>query len=164
MQRFKQHNQGAGLPLTGDDFLIARQTPRLVGGELRQVRRRVARSGYAEQSVHDFGGPSSGWFWHWHGTVGPDRMAEVGAALAGALEGMARVPLSDNPNGVFRRVEFWASDRAVEVCMEDEGGSPVLDVPAFERAWVLVVGLFPAASSPGEQRHAEPSAAADGEA
>ena len=27
MQRFKHHNQGARLPLTHDDILIARQTP-----------------------------------------------------------------------------------------------------------------------------------------
>ena len=162
MQRFKQHNQGARLPLTEDDFLIAPQTSRLAAGVLRQIRRRVARGGFAEQSVHDFGGPSSGWFWHWHGTVSPEHLAEVGTALAAALEAVAGVLTSDDPDGVFRRVEFWAGGRAAEVCMEDVAGSPTRDVPAFERAWRLVVGLFPRVSSPGEQRRAEPGVAADG--
>lgn len=150
MQRFKQHNQGARLPLTEDDFLIARQTPRFAAGILRQVRRRVAQGGFAEQSVHDFGNPSSGWFWHWHGAVSPKQLAEVGAALAAALEALSGVPTSEDPDGVFRRVEFWAGGQAAEVCMEDVGGSPAHDVPTFERAWQLVVGLFPSVSVPGE--------------
>ncbi len=160
MQRLKQHNQGARLSLTVDDFLIARETPRLVGGELRQVRWRVARGGYAEQSVHDFGSPSSGWFWHWHGTVGSERLTEVGSALAGALEAMAGMPASDDPNGVFRRVEFWIGDRAVELIMKDEGGLPMVAVPAFERAWGLVVSVFPGPPSRVYQ-HTEPRAAPD---
>ena len=74
MQRFKQHNQGAKLPLTEDDFLIARQTPRFVDGGLKQLRWRVARSGYAEHSVHNFGDAKSGSFFHWHNTASMERL------------------------------------------------------------------------------------------
>jgi hypothetical protein len=148
VQRFKQHNQGARLALTESDFLMAWETPRNAGAELRQVRRRVARDGYAEQSVHVLG-KSSAWFWHWHGIVIPDRLAVVGEALGRAMEVAVSAPTSYDANRVYRRIEFWFHGVAAEVSIEDVGGRPVLHVPEFEEAWALVVGLFPDADSPG---------------
>ena len=63
--------------------------------------------------------------------------------LVGAFQAMDGLQITDDAIGVFRRVDFWAEDQVIELCMEDEGGSPKFDVPKFEKAWKLVVGLFP---------------------
>ena len=147
-QRLKQHNEGARLLLTTDDFLIARQTPWLSNGVLYHVRRRVGRDGYAEQSVHEHGRPVSG-FWYTHTALAPERLADVGTALLAAFEAMAGVPVPDDPDGVFRCIEFWKDEQPTAVRMQDIDGTLRYSVPAFEQAWRQVVDLFPSLPSRG---------------
>jgi hypothetical protein len=147
-QRFKRHNSGARLPLIAEDFLIARQTPGPpVGGVWQHVRRRVACDGYAELSIHEYGrDPAS--FRHAFVIVTPAQLDRLREALSEGLEAMAGIPVSKDPSGTFRRIEFWKDGEPAMICMEDLGGTPRYSIPAFERAWGSVVGLFsdPAAS------------------
>jgi hypothetical protein len=142
-QRLKQHNESARLVLTPDDFLIARETPRSTGGVLRHVRRRIDRSGYAEQSVHEHERGASRFFHYWL-EFGQGQMASLYPALLAAQAAMAAAPVGEEPDGAYRCVEFWADEHSVAVRMQDVGGVPRFDVPAFEAAWQLVVQQFPA--------------------
>lgn len=146
MQRLKQNNQGSQLTLAAEELVIARQTPRLVAGQLQQVRRRVERGGYIEQSIHDFGDPSTGWFWHWHGVVAQSGLEQVEIALANAFAENPVEVIPDDPNGTYRQIQFWAEDRPVAIYMEDVDGVPAKSSPAFELAWRQIIDLFPDAS------------------
>jgi hypothetical protein len=141
-QRLKQHNEGARLLLTPDDFLIARETPRSIGGVLRYVRRRIDRGGYAEQSVHEHECAARRFFHYWI-ELGRGQIAGLYPTLLAAQEAMAKVPVDEDPGGVCRCIEYWAEERPVVVRMQDDAGVPRFSVPAFEAAWRLVVQQFP---------------------
>lgn len=141
-QRLKQNNEGASLLLTPDDFLIARETPRLVSDVLRHIRRRIGRDGYAEQAVHEHEG-FAGRFSYYHTKLSQDQMAALLLTLMKAYEALVAVSVPEDPNGVYRSIEFWVGDRPVKLRMQDVGELPCFDIPEFETAWQFVVQQFP---------------------
>jgi hypothetical protein len=141
-QRLRQNNSGARLRLTEDEFLIATETPLSVGGVLRQVRMRIARSGYAERSVHEYGVAASS-FWHYSTSLPPVRLEELATALVAAQAALKGVRISDEPNGAYRHIQFWNGDKLAELRMEYVCGIATHDVPAFGAAWDLIVRQFP---------------------
>jgi hypothetical protein len=142
VQRLKQHNKGARLLLNPDDFLFARETPRCIGGVVRHIRRRIDRAGFAELSVHESERGATR-FCHYWTEFGQEQMGALSPALLAAQQAMAGVPVGQDPNGVYRRLEFWVGESPVTVSMEDFAGTPRFDAPAFEAAWRLVVQQFP---------------------
>lgn len=141
-QRLKQHNEGARLQLTPDDFLIARETPASVGVALRHIRRRIGRDGFTEQSVHEHERFASRFF-HYRTELSQEQLAALFPTLIQAHEALAGVSIPEDPQGCYRSIEFWAGDTAVKLLMQDVGGEPRFDIPEFEAAWRLVVEQFP---------------------
>lgn len=141
-QRLKQHNEGARLQLTSVDFLIARETPTSVGGALRHIRRRIGRDGFTEQSVHEHERFASRFF-HYRTELSQEQLLALLPALMKAQEALVGVAISDDSQGFYRSLEFWAGDTAVRLLMQDVDGQPRFDIPEFEAAWRLVVEQFP---------------------
>jgi hypothetical protein len=140
-QCFKQHNWGAALPLVAEDLLIARGTPRFVSGVLRHVRMRIARDGFAERSIHDMA-PKWSSFWHYRTELPTGRLDGLMEALRVARAELADV-VGGDPNGVYRKVEYWDGTEPVALLMEYEGGTTRYAAPRFEAAWEMIVRLYP---------------------
>ncbi|MEZ6143218.1 MAG: hypothetical protein R3B84_21850 [Zavarzinella sp.] len=143
MQKFKQHNEGAHLSLTKDDYLIMRETPRFASGRLRHIRRRIEPTGYAEESIHESGDGATGWFWHWYDKISDEQLAAVGSALAQALATADAKHEPDDPNSSYRQIEFWANGIPARIFMQDIAGAAAFESLEFENAWNLVASIFP---------------------
>jgi hypothetical protein len=143
-QRLKQGNLGDSLALTAEDFLFARRTPSVspIGGIMRCVCIRIAKNGFAERSIHDMA-PRSSSFWHYRTEVAPNSLDQLAIALGAARSALAAVEIEQDPNGFYRRIDYWNGDEKVTLRMKDASGKPEHDVPQFETAWSIVLAQFP---------------------
>jgi hypothetical protein len=85
MQRLKQNNSGAALPLDANELLAASTTQTLPTGAWCHVRMRLATDGGAERSVHLYDGADHSTFHHERIVVAPATVAEMVAAVRAAF-------------------------------------------------------------------------------
>jgi hypothetical protein len=141
VQRLKQDNADSWPRANKDDLFFAAQTARFDGKKLRTVRMHVAQDGYYELAVYDIiCEPRT--FWHCSDFLPPERVAEVRTALEAARGALAGLKIDPEPN-TCRTIECWLGNRRAQLKMAYTDGVPQYQVPAFEAAWALVVGLFP---------------------
>jgi hypothetical protein len=140
--RLARKNIAADLRPTKDDLLIAGWTPGFDGTKLRIVRMRVAENGVAERAVDDIA-CVPGNFWHTWTLLPAERMAELRAALAAAQTALKRVKVTDDENGRYRLIDCRIHGRRAVLKMRYLDGAAEHDVPEFETAWSMIVGLFP---------------------
>jgi hypothetical protein len=146
MQRLKQNDSGAALPLEADEILSASTTQTLPSGGWCHVRMRLARDGQAERSVHHYEGADHSTFHHERVVVPAAVMAQLDAAVPAAAA--ERAPSPDDDEGdsqalyrtlVFRR----GTEPLATLAVAYEDGKAVGPAAAFESAWRLFAGLFP---------------------
>lgn len=146
MQRLKQNDGGAALPLEPDEILSASTTQTLPSGGWCHVRMRLARDGQGERSVHHYDGADHSTFHHERVRVPTAVMARLDAALRAAAAERAASPDDDEDDSqaLYRTLVFrdgTASPATLAVAYED--GKAVGPAAAFESAWRLFAGQFP---------------------
>jgi hypothetical protein len=140
--RLTQKNIATELRPTKDDLLIAGETPRFDGVRLRIVRMRVAENGVAERAVSDIA-CVPGNFWHCCTHLSSEQMEQLRAALGSAKVALARVKVGKDENGHYRLIDCRLEGRRSALKMRYLGDVAEHDVPEFEAAWSMIVGLFP---------------------
>jgi hypothetical protein len=143
--RLTQKNLVTELRPAKDDLLIAGETPRFDGAKLRLVRMRVAENGVAERAVSDIA-CVPGNFWHTWTPLPAETMAQLRAALAAAQAALKKVKITEDENGHYRLIDCRLNGRRAVLKMRYLDGLAEHDVPEFETAWTMVVGLFPRTS------------------
>lgn len=145
MQRLKQNNSGAVLPLNPNELLSASTTQSLPGGAWCHVRMRLAIDGAAERSVHLYDGPDHSAFHHERVLVAPAVVPDVVAAVRAAFA--EREPTSvdeDDSQALYRSIAFRDGDGPPRgLAVEYRDGSPVGPAASFEAAWRLLARQFP---------------------
>ena len=145
MQRLKQHNSGAALPLDDNEILSAATTQALPAGGWCHVRMRLSRDGEAERSVHLYNGQAHSAFHHEQVVAPAAFVAEISEALRAArLEREAVPEQDDDSQALYRTIVFRdGSARPTRLAVEYQHGEPVGPATAFEAAWELLAQLFP---------------------
>ena len=142
--RLTQKNNAAELRPVGCDLLIAAETPRFDGAKLRFIRMRVGENAVAERAVHDIACVPSN-FWHCCTHLSPEQMEHLRAALTSAKAALARVKVSVDEDGHYRLIDCRLNGRRTALKMLYRNDTAEHDVPAFDAAWSMIVGLFPPA-------------------
>jgi hypothetical protein len=145
MQRLKQSNSGAVLPLDAHEMLSASTTQTLPAKGWCHVRMRLAVNGEAERSVHLYDGPSHTSFHHEHVVVPQEVVAEMAAAVRAAFAEREALPEEeDDSQALYRTIHFRDADAPAKMlAVEYEDGQPVGPAAAFEAAWRMLSAQFP---------------------
>ena len=144
MQRLKQHNSGALLPLHEDEVLSASTTQTLDDGSWCHVRMRIARNGEAERSVHHYDGADHSAFHHESLVVSELVLAEIRTLTRAAFLERASVPEEeDDSQALYRTIVFRDEDaRPAGLAVEYENDVAIGPAAAFESAWRRLAGQF----------------------
>jgi hypothetical protein len=145
MQRLKQHNSGAALPLEKDELLSASTTQTLPQGGWCHVRMRLAINGEAERSVHLYDTSTHSAFHHERIVVPPAVVAELSAAVRAAFAERESLPEDeDDSQALYRTITVRESDGELKsLAVQYEYERAVGPAVAFETAWRLLAALFP---------------------
>jgi hypothetical protein len=145
MQRLKQHNEGAALPLAAGELLSATTTQMLPDRRWCVVRMRLSLSGEAERSVHVHGDASGKTFLHERVTLPAETVAALSAAIRAAFgEREPEEQPAPDPQALYRKVVFRDDDaRPRALAVEYRHGKAVGSAEAFESAWRLLASQFP---------------------
>jgi hypothetical protein len=154
MQQLKQHNLGMRLRLTEQEFLVAQGPALPHRGTVRRIRMRVEPNGFAERSYHELAPQHSVYTWC-SVQLDAEPLAALTQALHAARDAQESVG-SDDPDAIYRTLEFWNGGRPVRLCIEYVGAVATPAAPAFEAAWRLLETQFAVADV-----SAESGAAAD---
>jgi hypothetical protein len=143
MQQLKQHNLGMHLRLTEHECVVAQGPAFPNRGTVRRIRMRVEPSGFAERSYHELAARHSVFNWC-SAQLEPTHLVALTEALQAARDAQEAIGC-DDPNAVYRVLQFWDRGNAVRLCVEyvDEVATPA--APCFEAAWQLLERQFAAA-------------------
>lgn len=145
MQRLKQNNSGANLQLSDQDLLLTwGRNPGRTG--LSFTRIHIECDGFAERSIHELQ-PHLSSFWHCHLQLTQENLGVIRELLNAAAVALAEFEVSDNPNSVYRCIDFALGSEVVKLRMEDVNAAPLFYVPSFEAAWAAIMDIFPASTS-----------------
>ena len=153
MQRLKQNNSGAALPLGEDELLSASTTQTLPSGAWCHVRMRLAINGEAERSVHLYDDETHSAFHHERVVVPAAVVADVSAAVRAALAERQSLPEQDEDDSqaLYRTIRFRdEKGQSTAIAVEYQNDRPVERAVAFEAAWRLLARQFPS-TRPGQQ-------------
>jgi hypothetical protein len=149
MQRLKQNNSGAALPLGENEILSASTTQTIAGEGWCHVRMRLTVDGEAERSVHVYDDQAHTFFCHDSIVVPPAVVAELSTAVRAAVLERESVPTrEDDSQALYRTLVFRDGDALPKaLAVEYQHDTPVGPAAAFEHAWRLFAGLFPSTRS-----------------
>lgn len=147
MQRLKQNNSGAALPLGDDEFLSASTTQTLPLAGWCHIRMRLAINGEAERSVHMYNGPAQTAFHHEWIVVPAAAVADLRAAVRAAFRERESMAEEDaDSQALYRTIVFREGSARPEVlAVEYQDDRPMGPAAAFETAWRLLAEHFPSA-------------------
>jgi hypothetical protein len=141
VQRWKQYNIGMQTRLREDELLIAQGPVFPNRGNLRRVRMRVERGGYAEMAFYEID-PKVSVFVHRSGQFDVADLIRLDAALQVAYAANES-STGDDPNGMYRTIEFWRNGELARLCVEYRDGVASPAAPVFEEVWRLIHTQFP---------------------
>ncbi len=147
MQRLRQNNSGAALPLDNDEILAASTTQTLPSGGWCHVRMRLANNREAERSVHLYDDPDHTAYHHEWIVVPEQAFQEVVTAVHAAFR--ERPPLADDydeddSQALYRTLVFReAGGPPRTLAVEYQYERPIGPAAAFESAWRLLASQFP---------------------
>jgi hypothetical protein len=147
MQRLRQNNSGAALPLDDDEILAASTTQTLRSGWCH-VRMRLAANQEAERSVHLYDGPDHTAYHHEWIVLSHAAFDAIVAAVQAAVR---ERPLTDDDDdeddsqALYRTIVFRdAGGHPTTLAVEYQFEKPIGPAAAFESAWRLLASQFPA--------------------
>ena len=142
MQRLKQFNSGAALPLSEDELLIASTTYTRPDGVWYLIRMRVERSGWAERAVDLHAGPDGSGFSYHSVQVSPEGVNALSTALEEARVEAGGWPQNDDPNALYRSVRHWYAGKPSQIAAEYWYNKPRYPSPRFQTLWRLLTHQF----------------------
>jgi hypothetical protein len=86
-------------------------------------------------------------FWHCRLRLTREMLREIRELLSAAALDLAEFNVTDDPNGIYRCIDFAGASGVVKLRMEDVNAAPRFHVPSFEAAWAAIMRVFPASTS-----------------